>query len=496
AEAANRAKSAFLANMSHELRTPLNAVLGYSELLLRDATDGRERLSPGQGEYLNTIHRSGDHLLTLINNVLDLSRIEAGRAVVNPKAFDLHELLVGLEGMFAIKASAKGLTLGFERKADVPRYIRTDEVKLRQMLINLLSNAFKFTERGGVRVRVSASSPSDAAAMDPAAPGRPVCLQFEVADTGAGIATEELTGLFQPFAQSATGRKAAEGTGLGLAITRQFAELLGGGVEARSVVGEGSTFTFTIAVQAVEGAERVAEAEGSVLGLAPGQPSWRILVADDDANGRQLLARILEPLGFEVRGVGDGQAAVEVWAQWRPHLIWMDMRMPKLDGREATRRIKATPEGRETKIVALTASSFEEERAEFLAAGCDDFLRKPYRATTLLELLEKHLGVRYLHGAAEAAVEEPAAVESDLAEALRSLPGELLARLEQAAVRAEMGEIDRLIEDVAVRHPAAAARLQALADDFEYARIAVLVTEAETVAGASPAPHETHRPVR
>ncbi|HRD68449.1 MAG TPA: ATP-binding protein, partial [Candidatus Competibacter sp.] len=288
AEAANRAKSLFLANMSHELRTPLNAVLGYAELLLRDAADGRERLSLSQGDYLSTVYRSGEHLLTLINNVLDLSRIEAGRAVVNPKAFDLHELLMGLEGMFAIKASTKGLTLGFEREVAVPRYIRTDEVKLRQMLINLLSNAFKFTRQGGVRVRVSASSPSDAAAMDPAAPGRPLRLTFEVADTGPGIAAEELAGLFQPFAQSASGRKAEEGTGLGLAITRQFAELLGGGIEARSTFGEGSTFAFTILAEALKDADLAPEMEGGpVLGLAPGQPTWRILVADDDANGRQ-----------------------------------------------------------------------------------------------------------------------------------------------------------------------------------------------------------------
>ncbi|MDS4057848.1 MAG: two-component regulator propeller domain-containing protein, partial [Candidatus Contendobacter sp.] len=479
AEAANRAKSAFLANMSHELRTPLNAVLGYSELLLRDAAGGRERLSPGQAQHLATVHRSGDHLLTLINNVLDLSRIEAGRTVINPSDFDLHELLVGLEGMFAIKASAKGLTLGFERKADVPRYIRTDEVKLRQMLINLMNNAFKFTERGGVTVRVSATFLADVESGTE--PGRPLRLTFEVADTGPGIAAEELAGLFQPFAQSASGRKAEEGTGLGLAITRQFAELLGGRIEARSSVGAGSTFTFTIAAHEAANPERAPEPESRpVLGLEPGQPSYRILVVDDDANGRRLLAQILEPLGFAVEEAADGREAIAVWERWRPHLIWMDMRMPVLDGREATRRIKAAPGGQETKIVALTASSFEEERAEFLAAGCDDFLRKPYRAAALLELLEKHLGVRYLRAEAGAVAESAERLpdENALAEALRALPGELLARLEQAAVRAEMGEIDRLIEEVAGHNRPAATRLRALADDFEYARIAALAAAA------------------
>jgi len=223
-----------------------------------------------------------------------------------------------------------------------------------------------------------------------------------------------------------------------------------------------------------------------VLGLAPGQPSYRILVVDDDANGRRLLAQILEPLGFAVEEASDGQAAVEAWERWKPHLIWMDMRMPVLDGREATRRIKAAPGGAETKIVALTASSFEEERAEILAAGCDDFLRKPYRATTLLELLEKHLGVRYLYGETGAVVEESAADAGDPAEALRSLPDALLARLEQAAIRADMGEIDRLIGEVADRSQPAATRLRALADDYEYGRIADLVAQLRPPVGSEP----------
>ncbi|WP_273702920.1 response regulator, partial [Candidatus Accumulibacter vicinus] len=453
AEAANRAKSAFLANMSHELRTPLNAVLGFSELLLRDAAGGRERLSPGQAQHLTTVHRSGDHLLTLINNVLDLSRIEAGRTTINPSDFDLHELLAGLQGMFALKAASKGLALEVEHEPGVPRLVRTDELKLRQMLINLMNNAFKFTERGGVTLRVSATFPAD---DDPEMkPGRALRLTFEVTDTGAGISDAELAGLFQPFAQSASGRKAEEGTGLGLAITRQFAELLGGGIEARSRVGTGSTFVFTIAAQEAANPERVpAPQSRPVLGLAPGQTAWRILVVDDDANSRHLLAQVLEPLGFAVEEASDGIEAIALWERWRPHLIWMDMRMPNLDGRQATRRIKAAPGGAETRIVALTASSFEEERAEILAAGCDDFLRKPYRATTLLELMEKHLGVRYLYGDDGGAATEPALDDNALADALQSLPDDLRARLEEAAIRGEIDEIDRLIAEVAGRHQA------------------------------------------
>ncbi|WP_300449235.1 hybrid sensor histidine kinase/response regulator [Accumulibacter sp.] len=473
AEAANRAKSAFLANMSHELRTPLNAVLGFSELLLRDAAGGRERLSPVQAQHLATVHRSGDHLLTLINNVLDLSRIEAGRTTINPSDFDLHELLAGLQGMFTLKAASKGLALQVEHEPGVPRLVRTDELKLRQMLINLMNNAFKFTERGGVTLRVGATFPAH---DDPEIkPGRALRLTFEVTDTGAGISAEELAGLFQPFAQSASGRKAEEGTGLGLAITRQFAELMGGSIEAHSRVGAGSTFAFSIAAREAASPERVSEpASRPILGLLPGQPAWRILVADDDVNSRRLLTEILEPLGFAIEEAGDGLEAIAVWERWHPHLIWMDMRMPNLDGRQATRRIKASPGGTETRIVALTASSFEEERAEILAAGCDDFLRKPYRATTLLGLMEKHLGVRYLYGDDGGAAVEQALDDHALAEVLRSLPDDLPVRLEEAAIRGEIDEIDRLIAELADRNPAAAARLRALADDYEYERIADL----------------------
>ncbi|HNJ49956.1 MAG TPA: response regulator, partial [Accumulibacter sp.] len=458
-------------------------VLGYSEMLLRDAAGGRERLSPGQQEHLTTVHRSGEHLLTLINNVLDLSRIEAGRTAVNPSDFDLHELLGGIKEMFALTAARKGLTLLVEQQPELPRLVRTDQLKLRQMLINLMNNAFKFTERGGVILRASVGFPGEVEVDGK--PRRALRLTFEVSDSGPGIAAEELAGLFQPFAQSASGRKAEEGTGLGLAITRQFAELLGGAIEARSTPGVGSIFSFTIDAYEPTREQPLAAADSRpVLGLAPGQTVWRILVADDDANSRRLLVQMLTPLGFAVEEAGDGHAAIAAWERWQPHLIWMDMRMPKLDGRQATRRIKAAPGGAETRIIALTASSFEEERAEILAAGCDDFLRKPYRAAALLELIEKHLGVRYIYGDAAAA---PAALDGDaLADALRLLPADLLALLEEAATRTDMNEVERLVRQVGAQDPAAGARLQALANDFDYAGIASVLRAILRSPGSGP----------
>ncbi|HRD49015.1 MAG: response regulator [Candidatus Competibacter sp.] len=472
AESANRAKSTFLANMSHELRTPLNAIIGFSDLMRRDARTGRERLSPTQAENLDLIHRSGEHLLTLINNVLDLSRIEAGRTVVNLGTCDLHDLLTGLEGMFALKAQGKGLTLRFVRAPATPRYIRTDEVKLRQVLINLLGNACKFTERGEVTVRVGAA-PADE---------REPCLRFEVADTGAGIAAEDLAHLFEPFVQTATGRKAAEGTGLGLAICRQFVELLGGRIEARSVVGEGSVFAFEIAAEAVKQSTAAGVPEiRPVIGLEPGQPTYRILVADDDPNSRQLLVKLLGPLGFDLQEADDGCKALAVWERWQPDLIWLDMRMPVMDGREATRRIKATMHGRETKVLALTASSFAEERADILAAGCDDFLQKPFREADLLAMMERHLGLSYVRADAGTGAQPMGA--DDLTEALRAQPGAWLARLETAAICAEIGAVAGLIEEAGRTSPALAA-LAALADDFDYGRIATLAAAATSAPGA------------
>lgn len=478
AETASRAKSTFVANISHELRTPLNAVLGFSNLLLREAQAGREQLSATQREQLMTVRRSGEHLLTLINNVLELSRIETGGTALNIAECDLDDLLAWLQQMFALKAGDKGLALRFTRAPETPRQIRTDEVKLRQVLINLIGNACKFTERGSVTLHVDLASPPGANdSQAPRAPTGEARLRFSVADSGPGIAADELPGLFQAFAQSATGRQAAEGSGLGLAICRHFVNLLGGHIEARSTVGKGSVFTFELPVAAVTLPTPVLACERRVVrGLQDGQPAYRLLVVDDDDDNRQLLVSVLTPLGFAVEEAGDGQEALRLWESWQPHLIWMEMQMPGIDGREVTRRIKATARGRETKVVALTASSYAEERADMLAAGCDDFLGKPFRETELLAAMERHLGVRYVLDEPVDTPAGPQPMDADaLVESLRRLPEDWLAALEQAAVLADMGRVTILIERIATLDPALAATLARYADDFDYGRIAALV---------------------
>ncbi|MGL5062311.1 MAG: PAS domain S-box protein, partial [Microcoleus sp.] len=351
AEAANKAKSTFLANMSHELRSPLNAIIGFAQVAIRSQT-----LSPENQENVGIILRSGEHLLTLINQVLDLSKIEAGRTTVNEKNFDLYRLLDDLEDMFALKAEDKGLQLEFDRDAEVPHYICTDEVKLRQVLINLLNNAIKFTSEGGVSVRVRGGVGNRQNHNRERAIGR-YLLHFEVADTGAGIAEEELDRLFEAFVQTKTGKDAQEGTGLGLIISREFVQLMGGDIAVSSEVGTGTVFEFDIQVHLVEAADiETKKTKRQVIALEPNQPRYRLLIVDDKPLNRQLLVKLLNPLGFELREANNGKEAVEIFMDWEPHLIWMDMRMPVMDGYEATKQIKTTTKGQATAIVALTAS--------------------------------------------------------------------------------------------------------------------------------------------
>ncbi|TAE57982.1 MAG: response regulator [Nostocales cyanobacterium] len=384
AEAANQAKSAFIANMSHELRSPLNAVIGFSQLMLR-----AKNLPIDQYENAGIIHRSGEYLLTLINHILDLSKIEAGKATLNEHDFDLYRLLDDLEDMLNLRATQAGLELIFERSENVPRYVYTDEVKLRQVLINLLSNAIKFTPSGVIMLTVSVNDQPKENIFS---------IHFSVRDTGVGIAASEIPRLFDAFSQAEAGREMQEGTGLGLAISQKFVQMMGGNIAVESQLGKGSTFYFQI--QAKIGQAQVYnlnQERKRVLSLAPGQPTYKILAVDDKPINRQLLIKLLEPLGFEIQEASNGQEAIRIWDEWEPHLIWMDMRMPVMDGYDATKHIKSTTKGNATAVIALTASVLEEEKAIVLSAGCDDFLRKPFAEHTIFDALSKHLGVKFIY---------------------------------------------------------------------------------------------------
>jgi PAS domain S-box-containing protein len=457
AERANRAKSQFLANMSHELRTPLNAILGFSQLMLRD-----RNLMADYRENLETIARSGEHLLTMINQVLDLSKIEAKCMILNEKSFDFHRMLDDLENMFTLRAQEKHLLMIFERSADVPRYICADEVRLRQVIINLIGNAVKFTKEGGIALRISSKYC-----------GETLVLQFEIEDTGAGMDEAELNTVFDAFVQSETGILSGEGTGLGLAISRQFVKLMGGKMTVNSRRDRGSVFGFTVSVRPADNAEiSIHASDRRVMALAPDQPKYRILITDDKWDNRHLLAKLLGKLGFEVREAENGQETLEIWESWEPHLIWMDMRMPVMDGYEASRRIKATLKGQATAIIALTASAFEEDRKLVISAGCDDFVRKPFRESEIFEMMEKHIGVRFVYEEDEKTCQESENRDTEPnTEDWAAVPKELSDALQDATVRADMNRIAEIIDQIGKFDKNIGDMLRRMAEGFEYAEI-------------------------
>ena len=467
AEAANQAKSEFLANMSHELRSPLNAILGFTHILKS------AELTADQKEHLDIIYNSSEHLLALINNILDISKIEAGRTVLVESEFDLYRLLDEVKQMFHNAALDKGLHLRMQRSPDLPRIIYSDRLKLRQVLINLLSNAIKFTETGSVTLV--------------ARPARsPHTIAFEVIDTGTGIATADQARLFEAFVQTNAGLKAREGTGLGLTISRKYVHLLGGELTVDSMLDRGSTFAFSMAATSVETAiapdTRLAEpVQGRIIGLAPGQPVYKILVVDDVVVNRKLLAHLLSEVGFEVQQATNGVEAIAQWQTWQPDLIWMDMRMPVMHGEEAARQIKALDTNRRTRLIALTASAFSKNKTAALDSGCDDFVSKPVQAATVLEKTAQHLGVRYCH-AKTPLLSTPETSSSILTPSLiAQAPCAWQYALTQAALDLDDEAILSLVAQLPSEQHALANAVEACVKNLSYKRLLQVLQEAEAV---------------
>ena len=475
AELANRSKSEFLANMSHELRTPLNAILGFSQLMNREKS-----LTLQQQENLGIINRSGEHLLSLINDVLDLAKIESGKMTLYPTDFDLYALLDLIEEMLALRAESRGLQLVIERDRNLPRYINTDDKKLRQVLINLLGNAIKFTNEGSVTLRVRKQETGVEYLPQNSISLYSHTLLFEIEDTGAGIAPEDLDSLFEAFTQTETGKQSQEGTGLGLPISKKFIELMGGTIIVSSKVNQGTIFKFNIQAQLSE-AGRIQDQTTitRVIALEPNQQEYRILIVDDRWENRQLLLKLLNPIGFEVKEASNGQEAIDVWQSWQPHLIWMDMRMPVMNGYEATEKIKSHLKGQATIIIALTASTLEEEKAIVLSAGCDDFVRKPFREAIIFEKMAQYIGVSYLYEELrEAKSTECEEIEKLTAEALAIMSDEWLQALSEAAELINNELIAQLLTEIPQENQNLVQAIQKQVDDFDFERIMNLAQEA------------------
>lgn len=489
AETASQAKSEFLANMSHELRTPLNAILGFTQVMSRDPL-----LTTEQQEYLGIINQSGEHLLELINDILELSKIEAGKISLHESSFDLYRLLDNIEAMFQIKAEQKDLDLIFIVPSNVPQYIITDEKKLRGCLINLLGNAIKFTESGSVTLRVSMGGRDENAGKqrqgDTENSSRSLSstlsnfqsLIFEIEDTGLGIAAEEIGTIFEAFVQTKAGRNSTEGSGLGLSITRKFVQLMGGTITVNSVLGEGTIFQFNIKIPQFSSSKVIIKHSRRAIALEPEQTSYRILVVDDSKENRLLLVKLLEPVGFEIQEAENGAQALTLWESWQPHLIWIDTRMPVLDGLETTRQIRRRESQRtvsdrtngSTIILALTASAFEEKRGEILAAGSNDFVRKPFQEQVIFEKIAQYLGVRYVY---EDAPPLPIAStrrryspsttpDSFFLSKLAQMPKTWVAQLNQAAWEVNEELVSELIEQIPESSTFLTDSLKDLVNDF------------------------------
>lgn len=468
AETANRAKSIFLANMSHELRTPLNAILGFSEMIERDrATPNTVR------EKVAIINRSGEHLLSMINDILDLSKIEAGKITVEAEATDLITLIEDISRMFEIRAQTALLRFSMELAPDIVRYVMLDGKKLRQVLINLLGNALKFTKEGGFSLLVrTVPTESDDETLR---------IHMEVKDSGPGIPEDQLDNIFNPFVQVETTATAQKGTGLGLSISKALIELMGGQIGVESTIGQGALFWVDVPAQrAIEVTQIKVDqkVEANVVGLETNQTNWRILIVEDNPENRLLLVTLLHSVGFEVREAENGAEAVALVEQWQPHFIWMDMRMPVMDGYEATRRIRTLNGGDTIKIVALTASVFREQRQHILDSGCNDIVNKPYRNHEIFDAMAKQIGVRYLYEQKETTYEAPISMsESELNRAVEGLAQEIRHELIEAAQRGDQERFEEALLHPKFKNSALSAALKQLSDDFQYDKVLALLIE-------------------
>jgi adenylate cyclase len=477
AEAASQAKSQFLANISHELRTPLNAILGFTQIISRDP-----ELNGSHQEYLEIIYRSSEHLLELIDDILDLSKIEAGRMSLEESDFDLLSTIESAVALFQNQAEQKGLQLVIQLQPDVPKYVRGDRKKLRSCLVNPLSNAMKFTQEGRISIRVSSVFHPIPLERQRTNHKEPITIHFEIQDTGMGIAPEECDRVFDAFVQTQTGRQSATGTGLGLAITRQFVQLMGGEISVHSVVGEGTTIAFNVMVMPLEmEPEKVEMGQSRVIGFEPGQPAFRILVVDNDADSQLLLVTLLNQIGFEVRSAEDGLKAVEIWESWQPHLIWMNVRMPMMDGLTATRQIRERERNQKrdqpTVIIAMTASQGEsvgaaatqESHHEILAAGCDHVVGKPILEAIALDTIARYLGVCYRYESLSvyrSSSRSLAEVESLLSDQLGEMPILWVRSLNQAANEVNETLVFQLIDQIPDNRVQLAESLLSLTNDF------------------------------
>ncbi|MEG3863287.1 ATP-binding protein, partial [Microcoleus sp. herbarium12] len=471
-----RAKSEFLANMSHELRTPLNGILGYTQIFKRD-----KHLTSQQQNGIGVIHRCGEHLLALIEDILDLSKIEARRMEIVPAEFDFPDFIQGINAICSIRASQKNIAFNCEYLSYLPRAISADEKKLRQILINLIGNAVKFTERGGVTFKVSVVDCASDETRTEILTAK-VRIRFQVEDTGIGIAADELPKIFAPFEQVGNTRRHTEGTGLGLAISRQLVEIMGSELQVESTLGRGSIFWFELDLLAVDSPETHKNYSEKLIKGFKGT-NKKILVADDQWENRSVLIHLLEPLGFEIIEATDGQDCLNKALEFQPDCILIDLVMPVMDGFEAMRQIRKLPNFENVVAIGTSASIMEVEKQGSLAAGCNAFLPKPIRAEELLNCLQFHLELEWIYE--KLPDENYESGDSDNQSQIQDEqiippPTEEIAIFLELAMRGDLGGIQKQAEKLAkidATYASFASHLNQLAKNFEEEKILEFVEQ-------------------
>ncbi|MEZ7893523.1 MAG: ATP-binding protein [Candidatus Wallbacteria bacterium] len=454
AETANRAKSLFLSNMSHELRTPMNAILGFAHIMAHDSA-----ITQIQKENLEIILKSGEHLLKIINDILDIAKIEAGKIEAEFSDFDLEQLTNDLLTMLRVRAEFKGLKLIMDQSSSFPKYVRTDQAKLRQIIINLVGNAIKYTNKGQITMKLYLMS----------APDNKQYLSFEIEDTGIGIKPQDIEKIFIPFVQIGQ----HEGTGLGLPITQQYIKLLGGTINVTSKPGAGSKFAFSIEYIPANPSDiqKNQVTQGRVISIENAD-NYRILIAEDQPENRLLLKNLLTPFGFQLKEAINGEECIEMFKTWQPHVIFMDRRMPLCDGCSAANQIRARQESKDTAIIAVTAQAFKEDRQEMLDAGCDTFIAKPFMEDEIFNVLEKYLKITIVRDNMNEKTKDELNITSEQTiEMLKKLPEGLKNELTEALIRLNMKEIERIISVINEQNTALGSILSAYTNKFNYTPI-------------------------
>ena len=467
AEAANKAKSVFLANMSHEIRTPMNAILGYTQLLLKDS-----ELSGDNREYAEVISRSGEHLLGLINDILDMSKIEAGRVALNKEVVDFYGIIEDIESMFRVRTNDKGLDFVVNFKGKVPRFIEADSGKLRQVMINILGNAVKFTEYGSIIVTIG-----DCKRVNK---DKDVRLYVQIADSGPGIANEEMNKVFEVFGQTGSAHGKVIGTGLGMAISREYAKIMGGNINVTSKVGKGSVFRFEFDANIVEGQEYgliEPEPDNKIIGLAEGQSVPLVMIVDDSDTNRDVLRIMLEKIGIETCEAYDGYCAVDMVKETKPDLILMDMRMPGMDGIETSKKIREEEGNKGIPIIMVTASALEEQRAESMRAGLDGFIRKPFKESEILKEIKTKLKLEFEYEVYESKSDKDESANVS-AEDLKELSDETIDAIKDMAECGNIAALNELIETkVRIKSEKLANTLKVMVENYRYDGIFELLSQ-------------------